>query len=59
MENHSTIDIVTPSILPELIADVERIASYRGLLLLLQSDVINEPQWSNQCWETGRGTHAS
>jgi len=49
MENHSTVDIVTPSILPELIAGVERVASYRGLLLLLQSDVINEPQWSNQC----------
>jgi len=41
--------IAMPSIPSELITDVERIASCRRLLLLQQPDVINEPQWSNQC----------
>jgi len=41
--------IAMPSIPSELIVDVERTASCRRLLLLQQPDVINEPQWSNQC----------
>lgn len=48
LASRSTI-IAMPSIPSELIADVERIATCRRLLLLKQPDVINEPQWSNQC----------
>jgi len=47
-----------PSIPLELIVDVERIASRRRLLLLQQPDVINEPQWSNQCKDERKGGKA-
>lgn len=43
------------SIPSELIVDVERIASRRRLLLLQQPDIINEPQWSNQCKDGRKG----